>query len=781
MASTVSDINVSLAGSTSGAFMGATRTSAVSTDSGSAVSAFQGQLDKAMQQSSGMKSTSVVSPVVEDTGTSLSEDVSAQTKASSIASVQKPNLSTGKQSREMSTVDKSDLVVRTTKQKVSDIVNTVVEDAGASLSEEISAQNEASSIASGLKPNLSTGKQSREMSTVDKSDLVVRTTKQKVSDIVNTVVEDAGASLSKEVNAQTKDSSIASGLKPNLSTGEQSREMSTVDKSRFVVRTAKQKVSDIEDALENGGGAEFLTELKNLLLSLSNRDLDNLSLDGSGLDALGDLLVQAGFDQASVEELMSDLNLTLEEGNGLISVSDFMDDLFELPLAEDEDITQADALMPTSDLPYIKSLLSMMGVDEEEITSIMAEASEGTRGFDFDAFIEQLKQLLDTTGGSGQSYQTDGGGDAYGIFLKQLDLDSFIEKSDEPLTLATLIDAFSQKLNQTLDQKLDLAEDNPADQTEQSLSQTFTTDSVDALATQSGRHGLLNQLLSGLNIQEDSEKTVDSAITPGASSNAMVKEIEDRFQVQFMNQVRRGDVRTNQTGEADSDHAFKIAKSFSDTAGTTKDSASQSSIKAPQTEAPALEKIASTNPQSGDTASKGSETQTLVLGMEKSATTANAGTSGTQRTQQALSTLPDFVTRQVGKSIVRSINAGDDTIRMQLKPPELGRVYMSIDHDGSSMKLSVITEHQSAKDILTANINEIKAMLSFSGISLESFEVNMSSDFQQSMADARTQDQSARKQKAKRGAGDDTQDAATDNLTGQFTSINDSGSLHFVA
>ena len=572
-------------------------------------------------------------------------------------------------------------------------------------------------------------------------------------------------------------------------TREQNTEMSTVEESRFVVRTTKQKVSDIEDALENGGGTEFLTELKNLLLSLANGDLDNLSLDEDGLDALGNLLVQAGFDQASVEELMSDLTLTLEEGGGLISVSDFMDELFELPLAEDEDITQAEALMPTSDLPYIKSLLSMMGVDEQEITSIMDDASEGTRGFDFDAFIEQLEQLSATAGESGMTYQTDGEDDAYTTLLKQLDLNSFIEESGEPLTLTTLIDAFARKL--------DSIKDNLADQTEQSVSAMFTTDSFDALATQSGRHGLLNQLFSGLNIQENSKETINSTIALSATSNAMVKEIEDRFQVQFMDQVNRGDVSTKtaadaltigntvsadvQTGKTDSDGAFKIAGSFSD----TKESTSQMSIKAAQADSAALEKAASAaNFQSGDTTTKISETHTLVFGMEKSATTATMGTSNVQRSQQAFSTLPDFVTRQVGKSIVRSINTGDDTIRMQLKPAELGRVYMSIEHNGSAMKVSIITEHQSAKDILAANVNDIKTMLSSSGISLESFEVDMSSDFQQSMADARTQDQSnqsAGKKHAKRGAGDDAQEDTADNLSVQAAVINNSGSLHFVA
>ena len=616
----------------------------------------------------------------------------------------------------------------------------------------------------------------------------VSTASQSTSE-VSTVVEDTGADFSESGNAQTSDASFSTAQAPNLSSGEQTTDVSAMDQARPAVRTAKQKVSDVEDALENGGGTEFLTQLKSLLLSICNGDLDNLSIDEDGLAALGDLLVQAGFDQASVEELISDLTLSLEQGDGLISVSDFMGDLFELPIAEDEDITGAETIMPTSDLPYIKSLLSMMGVDEQEIASIMAEASEGTKGFDFDTFIEQLEQLSDTMGDAGL-YQTDLGDDAYITLIEQLDLDSFIEESDGPLTLTTLIDAFTRKL--------DAMEDLKPGQTEQTLPDAFTATPAEALATESGRQGLLNQLFSGLTIPEDSEDTVEATVTLGANSGAMAKNIEDRFQVRFMDQINREEATTKtgtdgataanlsssdiQIKESASDQTVKIADKFSTAAGTTRESASQLAAKAAQADTAALEKaVSGTNSQSTETTSKLAESQTLVLGVERSTTTPDVKIAGTQRTQQAFSTLPDFVTRQVGKSIVRSISTGDDTIRMQLKPPELGKVYMSIDHNGSSMKVSVITEHQSAKDILAANVNEIKTMLSSSGISLESFEVDMSSDFQQSMADARAQDQSAGKQQAKNSAGSDAQEEAAEDLTIQSTVMNHSSSLHFVA
>ncbi|MCG8549165.1 MAG: flagellar hook-length control protein FliK [Desulfobacterales bacterium] len=572
--------------------------------------------------------------------------------------------------------------------------------------------------------------------------------------------KDTYAAPSEARSVQSEDATLDTSQKANLS---------TVEEANVAVRTTKQKVSDIEEALENGGGTEFLTELKNLLLSLSNGDLDNLSLDEAGLEALGDLLVQAGFDPASVEELMSDLTLALESEAGLISVSDFMDGLFKLPLAEEEDITQAETLMPTSDLPYIKSLLSMMGVDEQEIDVIMDQVSEGSRGFDFDEFIEQLKQLLDRANESGSTYQTDAEDDAYTTLLKQLDLDSFIEASGSPLTLATLIEAFAQKLN-----RLEATQPN---QTEQTASDIF--------ATQADRHGALNQLFSGLTIHQGGNETVDSAITTGSDSEAMAKEIEERIRIQFIDQMKaktaadaqaRGNKASNdvQTAAADSGGTSKIANNASDTAGTTKKSTSQTSM--------AIEKMGpGTSAMSGEATSKSSDSQALAFGVEKSTSSSTVGTSDTQQSRPSTSTLPDFVTRQVGKSIVRSINTGDETIRMQLKPPELGRVYMNIDHSGNSMKVSVITEHQSAKEILAANINEIKTILSSSGINLESFEVDMSSDFQQSMADARTRNHSGRKKQARGGADDDAQEGAADLLTIQTAAVNDKGSLHFVA
>lgn len=123
-------------------------------------------------------------------------------------------------------------------------------------------------------------------------------------------------------------------------------------------------------------------------------------------------------------------------------------------------------------------------------------------------------------------------------------------------------------------------------------------------------------------------------------------------------------------------------------------------------------------------------------------------------------------------------------VRIQLKPPELGRLMVNIDHSGNSMKVSIITENQSAKEILAANVNELKSVLSSSGISLEQFEVDMNSDFRQSMADARNQagqfNGRKRQKNQERGGGLDDRHGGTDPVA-LMDALENDGSLHFVA
>ena len=130
------------------------------------------------------------------------------------------------------------------------------------------------------------------------------------------------------------------------------------------------------------------------------------------------------------------------------------------------------------------------------------------------------------------------------------------------------------------------------------------------------------------------------------------------------------------------------------------------------------------------------------------------------------------------------MNLGVNEIKIQLKPAELGRMLMTIDNTGNSMKVSIMAENQTAKDILISNAGELKAVLSNSGINLESFEVDLGSDFRQSMADARNQAGQFGRNNRGQGSGSGENNGNTEQpaeITDTASAVNTDGSLHYVA
>ncbi len=159
---------------------------------------------------------------------------------------------------------------------------------------------------------------------------------------------------------------------------------------------------------------------------------------------------------------------------------------------------------------------------------------------------------------------------------------------------------------------------------------------------------------------------------------------------------------------------------------------------------------------------------------------------GMIREKPASSVLPSYVTKQVSKSIVRAFSRGDSEIRLQLKPAELGRIFMTVDTHGDTIKVSIVTENQAAKELLAGNANDLKSALAASGIKIEQFDVEMGSDFKQSMADSngRFNGSNSSGSRSNRGRGADTDASSMDEIENAEISgvLNtEDRALHFVA
>jgi hypothetical protein len=118
-----------------------------------------------------------------------------------------------------------------------------------------------------------------------------------------------------------------------------------------------------------------------------------------------------------------------------------------------------------------------------------------------------------------------------------------------------------------------------------------------------------------------------------------------------------------------------------------------------------------------------------------------AGRSETASTQsQTLvsgTKLPGYVLNQVGSQILKARLNNENEVTLQLKPPHLGRIFMTIENQMDGLKVSVITEQQAAREMLQSHMHELRSLLNEQGLRLEKLDVELSQNFEQTMTSAR--------------------------------------------
>jgi len=108
-----------------------------------------------------------------------------------------------------------------------------------------------------------------------------------------------------------------------------------------------------------------------------------------------------------------------------------------------------------------------------------------------------------------------------------------------------------------------------------------------------------------------------------------------------------------------------------------------------------------------------------------------------QQPGPARNLLPAYLINQVGKQISRSILRGERVIRLQLKPPELGTVKIEMNIKDNILKLGMIAENSSVKELLLSNVHELKQALLEQGVKLDKLDVQINYNFGQSLADSK--------------------------------------------
>ncbi len=97
---------------------------------------------------------------------------------------------------------------------------------------------------------------------------------------------------------------------------------------------------------------------------------------------------------------------------------------------------------------------------------------------------------------------------------------------------------------------------------------------------------------------------------------------------------------------------------------------------------------------------------------------------------------PANTIEMLGKQISNSVARGDKVISLQLTPPELGTIKLSIEIKDNSLRIGMLTETSTAKEILLTNSNDLKHVLANYGIKLDRLDVLVNPNSGHSLTDS---------------------------------------------
>ena len=108
-----------------------------------------------------------------------------------------------------------------------------------------------------------------------------------------------------------------------------------------------------------------------------------------------------------------------------------------------------------------------------------------------------------------------------------------------------------------------------------------------------------------------------------------------------------------------------------------------------------------------------------------------------QQPKIAREILPEHLINQVGRQISRSILRGERVIRLQLHPPDLGSVKVEMDIKDNILKLGMIIENSTVKELLLSNAHELRQALVEQGVKLEKLDIQINYNFGQTLTNSK--------------------------------------------
>ena len=465
-----------------------------------------------------------------------------------------------------------------------------------------------------------------------------------------------------------------------------------------------------------GQGSPILELLRKGLLA-KGKSLNKLSLQGEGISLLKKLLFQCGFSQEKVERFMKELAENNPEGE--INLSQFFLKIDELGQPDGKG-HQSFTIDPSA-MPYIESALQDLGFTPKDVDNAFKNAMIKGGGLDLDRLVINLKKIADKgliKPDQSSSSQMSNNGKAA---LEHQSSGNQISNNGKTAQ-GSIKDLIAALQHQDSGNQIS----NNGKTGNDSIKGLIT-----ALEQMAGRPDNGNQLLSEVKtgISQILENVVTNDQKHGAASylpslaklrltNSVPKEQigKDGKALDKKNPLSllkgKGGINPN-NGQQKADVSFLPGKG-----GSSSNLEVGSELKT------AAEKVYNIRSE---------KTNSHIPSQATGSNFSEAINTAKQNPNSVRNPLPTYLIDQVGKQISRSVLRGEKVISLQLKPPDLGALKINMDIKNNVLKLGIVAENNSVKELLQSNVHVLKDSLVDQGIKLDKIDVQINNDFGQSL------------------------------------------------
>jgi hypothetical protein len=474
-------------------------------------------------------------------------------------------------------------------------------------------------------------------------------------------------------------------------------------------RSIKKTLFPAEGRIIQGASSEvdWLQKFRNQLLS-AGIPLKDLSLSPKSLPALKDLLLAQGFSEDDVQPFLE--SLFGGDGRQEIEITQLLTKLSELKVLTDR--KSSDPVLEISVLPYMETLLRSLGLDVGQTGKALDQARVDGGGLSLKGLAQTLKGIMGNMPEETKaaSVNQGSGEDVKGLLAR-------IGMADE-----------GAKINgpMSLERFVQLLEDKVADLVSQSASEGEIENHV-------------NRLLGHVLAEPESQgrRSASKALAGGKQHLFLVENPRDESVSQDLakgieDMVARGAWKTSRLQGEKSSLATGLQDMVS-SARPQADASTQADNKSAEFFLKAKEQM--TLAKRGPLYQRLDQDTRNALYSAKEAVMDQPQMAGTAARQMARP-FPLHVINQVGRQMAFAIRRGENQVRLQLKPPDLGSIQLDMVMKDHVLKVAMITEHHAVKELLMSHVQELREALVERGVELQRIDINIDQHFGQSLANA---------------------------------------------